>query len=230
MTTLAATFKVKINQIDYTLAQPGPFYNSSLPRVPVIRIYGPSSVGSKTCVHVHQVYPYFFVEYSGKMDPQNGMLQPLRPSPRCLKLAMIVNRYTAKLCRSLNHAIAVSLKRNPDSPNFQYVRAVVLVKGVHFYGFHCAWSPFLKILIADPALVYRAVALMRSGTIMQTRFQIFESHLSFILQFMSDFGLYGWGSLEVPEVSERGGEDGDEPRRHRADDSNDIITFKPSPH
>lgn len=64
--------RVRINQIDYTLITPGDLDNSSLPRVPVLRIYGSSSVGRNACVHVHQVYPYFFVEYTGKIDPSHG--------------------------------------------------------------------------------------------------------------------------------------------------------------
>jgi DNA polymerase zeta len=67
-----ATLRVLINQIDYTVTSPGALDNTSLPRVPVIRIYGASSTGMKACVHVHQVYPYFFVEYGGKLSPENG--------------------------------------------------------------------------------------------------------------------------------------------------------------
>lgn len=95
------------------------------------------------------------------------------------------------------------MRRNPSSINSQFVRAVVLVKGVHFYGFHTTYSPFLKIHIADPVLVNRAVTLMRSGTVMKTRFLVYESHLGFVLQFLSDFGLYGCGWINLSEVWER---------------------------
>lgn len=40
--------------------------------VPVIRIFGDSASGYKTCVHVHQVWPYFYVEYTGSLDPATG--------------------------------------------------------------------------------------------------------------------------------------------------------------
>ncbi|RDB28579.1 DNA polymerase zeta catalytic subunit [Hypsizygus marmoreus] len=177
------SLRVQINQIDYALVPPGPLDNSSLPRVPVIRIYGPSSVGKKTCLHVHQVYPYFYVEYNGKLTASH------------------VNRYVSMLTRSLNYAIALSLKRN--QPDAQYIRAVLLVKGVHFYGFHSSYSPFLKIFIADPAYLSRAVTIMQSGTVMGTRFCVFESHLSYVLQFMCDFGLYGCGWIELGDVLQR---------------------------
>lgn len=72
MSSQEPNLRVQINQIDHTLIPPGPLDNAALPRVPVLRIYGASSTGQKTCVHVHQVYPYFFVEYKGSMDPESG--------------------------------------------------------------------------------------------------------------------------------------------------------------
>ncbi|KAF8846392.1 hypothetical protein BDN67DRAFT_940224 [Paxillus ammoniavirescens] len=185
------SLSVHINQIDHTLAPPGPLDNTSLHRVPIIRIYGASSTGEKTCVHVHQVYPYFFVEYPGRMTPDH------------------VSRYIAKLSVSLNHAIALSIKRNPHSSSSQFIRAVLLVKGVHFYGYCSSYTPFLKILIADPAFVNRAVTILQSGTVMRTKFRVFESHLSYHLQFMCDFGLYGCGWINLGEVWQRGVEDQD---------------------
>ena len=67
-----ARLRVRINQIDHTLVPPGSLDNSSLPRVPVLRIFGPSSTGKTACVHIHQVYPYFFVEYTGNLNHRHG--------------------------------------------------------------------------------------------------------------------------------------------------------------
>ncbi|KAJ6519827.1 hypothetical protein C8R45DRAFT_807737 [Mycena sanguinolenta] len=193
--------QVQINQIDHYMAPPGPLDNSDLRNVPVIRIYGqlhfedakhsadraPSSLdGVKCCVHVHQVYPYFLVEYDGKLRRRS------------------VNRYIYKLTQSLNHAIALSLKKDITTFKPQFVRAITLVKGIPFYGFHSSYSPFLKVHLADPAFFNRAATLMRSGTVMGTHFRVFESHLSFALQFMSDFGLYGCGNLNLSHAFQRG--------------------------
>lgn len=76
-----ARLQVRINQIDYTLVPPGELDKSSLPRVPVIRIYGPSSTGQTACVHVHQVYPYLYVEYLGNLNAGYGRLPG--PYTRC---------------------------------------------------------------------------------------------------------------------------------------------------
>ncbi|KAG2023486.1 delta DNA polymerase [Coprinopsis cinerea AmutBmut pab1-1] len=178
-------FRVSLDQIDYTVGPSGPLDNVNMHVVPILRVYGNSSTGSKTCVHIHQVYPYFFIDYVGSVRPKE------------------VKRYIHKLVKSLNHAIALSLKRNPESPKSQYIRAAILVKGVPFYGFHSSYSPYLKIYVADPALVNRAVTILRSGIVMKARFRIYESHLSFPLQFMCDFGLYGCGFLDMEGGWER---------------------------
>ncbi|KAH9937686.1 uncharacterized protein B0H18DRAFT_1081794 [Fomitopsis serialis] len=217
MSSPSPTLRVRVNHIDHTLAAPGPLDNSTLPRVPIIRIYGESSTGQKACVHVHQAYPYCFVEYPGKMNPDS------------------VNHYIAKLTQSLNHAISISMKRNPHSPKSQFVRAIVLAKGVHFYGFHASYSPFLKVHIADSNFMNRAVTILQSGTVMKTRFRVYESHISFVLQFMCDFGLYGCGWMDLGEVWERGAEDPADDLyelddRNERDDHNRKSAFKASPH
>lgn len=121
-----------------------------------------------------------------------------------------MKNYATKLRRSLNHAVALSLRKEPASSKSRYIRSVVLVKGVPFYGFHSSYSPFLKVLVADPALVSRVVAMMQNGTVMGTRFCIYESHLNYTLQFLSDFGLYGCGWLELNNVFQRGQEENTE--------------------
>jgi len=139
-----------------------------------------------------------------------------------------VNRYISKLLRSLNHAIALSLKRSPESPRSQFIRAIVLVKGLDFYGFHTSYTPFLKILVANPTYVTRIVTILQTGSVMGTRFRVFESHLSYILQFMCDFGLYGCGEIEIEDALERCPELPDEnPDMTSSKDSN-LIKFASS--
>lgn len=118
-----------------------------------------------------------------------------------------VKQYISRLSRALDHAIAISLKRDPTAPTSRYVRSAVLVKGVHFYGYHHSYSPFLKIHIVDPTIVSRAVAILQSGSVMATRFHTFESHINYILQFLCDFGLYGCGWIDLSEVCIRTADD-----------------------
>lgn len=53
-------------------------------------------------------------------------------------------------------------------------------------------------------------AILHSGSVLSHRFQVYESHLSFILQFMCDFGLYGCGYIEIRDVYRRRGLEEDE--------------------
>jgi DNA polymerase zeta len=95
------------------------------------------------------------------------------------------------------------MRRTNEQAAPQYLRAVVLVRGVHFYGFHHSYSPFLKIHFVDPRVVTRAATILQSGTVMTTRFRVFESHINYPLQFMCDFALYGCGWLDMSHVQQR---------------------------
>lgn len=124
--------------------------------------------------------------------------------------------------------MAISMKRNPHSPKSKFIRAILLVKGVHFYGFHSSYSPFLKVVMIDPAFVTRAVTVLQSGNVMQSRFTVYESHLSYILQFMCDFGLYGCGWIDLNEVWQRGQDEEEEPQ---VKDNEEVArVFRVSPH
>jgi DNA polymerase zeta len=89
----------------------------------------------------------------------------------------------------------------------------------------------LKIVVIDPAFVTRAVTVLQFGNVMRTRFNVYESHLSFVLQFMCDFGLYGCGWIDLGEVWQRGQEDEERERELDHNDHNGtFLKFKLSPH
>lgn len=46
---------------------------------------------------------------------------------------------------------------------------------------------------------------------MGTRFRVFESHLSYVLQFLCDFSLYGCGWIDLGEVWQRGADEQEDP-------------------
>lgn len=71
---MVGLFTIQIYQIDYILIKPGALDHSHLSRVPVLRIYGQSSIGSRACLYVHQVYPYCYIEYPGDIHPKHGAI------------------------------------------------------------------------------------------------------------------------------------------------------------
>lgn len=109
----------------------------------------------------------------------------------------------------MNHALSVSLKRK-DPTKARFVRAIVLVKGIHFYGLHSGYAPFLKIYMIHPDKVSRAILILQSGSIMGTRMNVYEGHLSYPLQFLCDFNLYGCSWIEIRDPYFRRGPEEDE--------------------
>jgi DNA polymerase zeta len=59
---------------------------------------------------------------------------------------------------------------------------------------------------------------------MKTRFFVYESHISFILQFMCDFGLYGCGWMDLADVWKRGVDE------NIQEEQESESSFKISPH
>ncbi|CAE6520675.1 unnamed protein product [Rhizoctonia solani] len=95
--------------------------------------------------------------------------------------------------------------------------------------------------MADPGLVQRAATVLRSGAVMRQKIQTFETHISYIMQFMCDFGLYGCGWLEFSryylregtmEAGTRGEHYISAFRQYRFDPSIDPLPgqFSKSPH
>ncbi|XP_034653452.1 DNA polymerase zeta catalytic subunit isoform X2 [Drosophila subobscura] len=146
-------------------------------RVPIIRIFGANSSGQKTCMHVHGVFPYFYIPYDKKdfESLERGILQ---------------------IAMHLDKALNISLGQG--SSNAQHVFKIQLVKGIPFYGYHRVEHQFLKIYMFNPRFVRRAANLLQSGAILSKNFNPHESHVPYILQFMIDFNLYGMSYLHVP--------------------------------
>ncbi|KAK9763082.1 DNA polymerase zeta [Basidiobolus ranarum] len=190
--TREVVFSCRIVNIDFEFVQPGPYDihrtnihpDIALQKVPVIRIFGSTENGQKTCLHVHQAFPYFYVEYKGSMT-----LTALKSF--CIQLAT-----------SINHAVAVSLDKDPQLKN-QYVLTILPVKGVPFYGYYKEHRCFLKIYLVNPNIVSRVAELLQMGAIMGTVFQPYEAHIPFLLQFFIDYNLYGMNYINLDDMVTR---------------------------
>ncbi|KAG8166676.1 hypothetical protein KVR01_002365 [Diaporthe batatas] len=186
-------FKVRQNCIDFYQAAPTrydpqlrsdvrPDQLSKEPRVPVIRIFGSTQTGQKVCAHVHGAFPYLYIEYTGSLAPDE------------------VGAYIYRLHLSIDHALAVSYRKDTYSDHAKYVARITLAKGVPFYGFHVGYRFFLKIYMFNPVVMTRLADLLRQGVIMKRKFQPYEAHLQYLLQFMCDYNLYGCDYLESTKV------------------------------
>ncbi|KAK9480049.1 hypothetical protein V1514DRAFT_326278 [Lipomyces japonicus] len=184
-------FRFQLNYIDSYQATPTSFdqncndlgigNNYNFYRVPVIRIFGTADSGQKVCAHFHGIYPYFFIEYTGHVKDKDS--------------------YIEQLSLSINNVLRASYQQSSGA--MSYVANIILCKGVPFYGFHVGWRYYLKIYLLDPAVLGRLSELMRQGAVLSRPFQLYEAHLPYLPQFMTDFNLYGCGWINLSNLKFR---------------------------
>ncbi|KAK4198463.1 putative DNA polymerase zeta catalytic subunit [Triangularia verruculosa] len=184
------SFRVRLNCIDHYQATPTRYdpqlrkdYRASQaakePKLPVVRIFGSTESGQKVCAHIHGAFPYLYVEYQGPLERK------------------LVSEFILKLHVSIDQALAVNYRRDRDRDRPRFVARITLVKGVPFYGFHVGYRFYLKIYMLNPLVMTRLADLLQQGLIMNRKFQPYEAHLQFLLQFMADYNLYGCDYLEA---------------------------------
>nr|XP_057925939.1 DNA polymerase zeta catalytic subunit [Doryrhamphus excisus] len=182
-------FAVRIVTADYYLASPiqdldvcySDFRESGVKKVPVVRVFGATPAGQKTCLHLHGVFPYIYIPYDG-----HGQ-QP--------------ERYLRQVAFSIDRALNVAMG-NPAS-NAQHVFKVVLVSGMPFYGYHAKEKHFMKIYLYNPQMVKRVCELLQSGAVMNKISQPHEGHIPYLLQLFIDYNLYGMNLINLAAVKFR---------------------------
>lgn len=139
---------------------------------PVIRIFGVlGSSDARVLLHIHQVYPYFYVRYIGSMGN--------------------LDEYISQLTANINAKSII-------------VHKIIAVKGIPFYGYHNEYEVFLKIYITDPKNLSALISDLETGNIMGELFQIYEGHITYMLQFLIDYNIYGMDMIDLSFVRFRG--------------------------
>ncbi|XP_062954509.1 DNA polymerase zeta catalytic subunit isoform X2 [Cynocephalus volans] len=182
-------FSVRIVTADYYMASPlrgldicqSPFTQAPVKKVPVVRVFGATPAGQKTCLHLHGIFPYLYVPYDGYgQQPES---------------------YLSQMAFSIDRALNVALG-NPSS-TAQHVFKVSLVSGMPFYGYHEKERLFMKIYLYNPAMVKRICELLQSGAIMNKFYQPHEAHIPYLLQLFIDYNLYGMNLINLAAVKFR---------------------------
>ena len=156
------------------------------PRVSVIRVFGATQTGQKVLAHIHGAFQYTYIEYSGSLVPED------------------VDLAIKTLWLSIDHALAVSYRKNIYEGRHHYVAHISLVKGVPFYGYHVGYKFYLKIYLLNPLHMTRLADLLREGAVMKRVLQPYESHMQYLAQWMCDYNLYGCAYLECAKLKFRG--------------------------
>ena len=191
------TFRVRLNCIDHYQATPTDFDPpvpvatarnnvKDRPKISVIRVFGATETGQKVLMHIHGALQYAYIEYSGSLRPED-----VDVAIRTLQL-------------SIDHALAVSYRKNAYDGKHFYVAHISLVKGIPFYGYHVGYKFYLKIYLLNPMHMTRLADLLREGAVMKRVLQPYESHMQYLAQWMCDYNLYGCAYIDCEKVKFRG--------------------------
>ncbi|KAK8176315.1 hypothetical protein BC567DRAFT_196529 [Phyllosticta citribraziliensis] len=154
-------------------------------QVPVIRVFGATETGQKVCAHIHGALPYLYLDYDGSLEPAE------------------VDAHVNSLRISIDHALAISYRRNAYDGKSLYVAHISLVKGVPFFGYHVGYKYYLKVYLLNPLHMTRLAELLQQGTILAKVMQPHESHLQYLAQWMCDYNLFGCGYIDCSRVKFR---------------------------
>ncbi|XP_053692962.1 DNA polymerase zeta catalytic subunit [Sabethes cyaneus] len=208
-----STTSIRIVSVDHYMHKPevrfdtcySEFRGCDVKQVPVIRLFGSTSDGVHSCVHIHGVFPYLYVPYDGTGTDR-----------------LAVDRFMYQLASGLDKAINVSLGNASSTKS--HVFRIALVKGTPIYGYHRKEHLFLKIYLYNPHFIRKATTLLMNGVILSRVFQTYETHIPYILQFFIDYNLYGMSFLRVPTkaICERIGSDAELPKMSTSEYEIDI--------
>ncbi|KAJ7341843.1 hypothetical protein JRQ81_007346 [Phrynocephalus forsythii] len=186
---VASMFSLRVVTADYYLSSPLPgldpcqshFREAPVKKVPVVRIFGATPAGQKTCLHLHGIFPYLYIPYDG--------------------YGHLPEHYLRQVAFSIDRALNIALG-NPAS-SVQHVFKVSLVYGIPFYGYHEKERQFMKIYLYSPAMMKRVCELLQGGAIMNKFYQPHEAHIPYLLQLFIDYNLYGMNLINLAAVKFR---------------------------
>ncbi|EHA8590568.1 DNA polymerase zeta catalytic subunit-like protein [Cocos nucifera] len=129
-------FSVRIVSLDYYMAPPIPdldfcyssFHGRNVEEVPVIRIYGSTPAGQKTCLHIHRALPCLYIPFPVELlqNPEKG------------------NAYLHDLVNAVEKALK---SQRTSVSKRQHIHGCSLVRAKKFYGYHLSEELFVKIYL-----------------------------------------------------------------------------------
>ncbi|VBB26657.1 unnamed protein product [Acanthocheilonema viteae] len=168
---------------DYYLEKPNGFNKFRLRtniKVPIIRMFGILQTGQKCCVHVHGVFPYIVIRSGVQFTPEFALL--LRN-----KINAIVSDCNPLYKFNINFAI------------YQ----IKSITARSLYGYHKDNENFVQILCYSPLQLRIVANALQKEAKKNSMFQVYESHVPYILQFFVDHSIFGMDLVNFSSVKFR---------------------------
>lgn len=187
------TLEFYLTSLDYYSASPVNRFDTSVSEmnrekshsVPVIRIFGTTSLGQKVCLHVHDYFPYFYVPLAE--------LKLLFPS-YSESVPSVIKRFADLVNRFAKTAFAATSSAS--------IFKITVCSFTSIYGYHEP-SDFAKIYFFDPQTAKKCSEAISKGEIFDTPLSVFEAHIDYLLHFLIDFDLSGMAALSLTHFSFR---------------------------
>ncbi|WEJ96806.1 DNA polymerase zeta [Yamadazyma tenuis] len=202
------SIRIQVNNYDSYQSLPSCLDSLELQvaQVPVIRVYGAlvfihNSVkyGYNALLHIHNVYPYVYVSCDYEF---------VKSLPEITHLGHVTSYLEAFMAAS-----AWQKKKQPEEEDEQqsnelditqlksgkrrFIAKVSLCKGVPIYGYRVGYRLFYKINFLSPLYKARFTNLfngkqvdMKQFSKSKFKFEIYESHIPYLSQFLSDYNLF----------------------------------------
>ncbi|CAN3352730.1 DNA polymerase zeta catalytic subunit [Diutina catenulata] len=160
-------------------------------QTPVIRVYGSVRIppaGPKRAdpvvvpamVHVHNYFPYFYVECLEKDEAR-----------------WTDSAWLETQAKKLDEQVATG----PGASSSPLVLRVAVVKGLPIYGYIPSYRPVYKVTLTNPQQKTRVAGMFHAGTARLDdggrKPLVYEAHIPYTAQFMADFNVFGCGWMEV---------------------------------
>ena len=176
------------------------FRSAAPTAAPVLRLFGVTPAGQRVCAHVHGHSPYFYVPVPPGRDGASSSVR--RALAEALDAALHRDRQRERAQQAAGQGKTPAHARQSRGASLS-VANVELVQRFDYYGFHETPKDFWRISLFSPGLIRRAADLLQEGAVDGMRYQPYEAHVPFLLQFLTDYNLQGMNFVHAARASFR---------------------------
>lgn len=152
-------------------------------------------------VHVHNFYPYIYLDAPIHSIPLNSIEAYLES---CLRESFL--RQPDNEDEAGANSVPEPARTKAHGEKRRFIARIALCKGTPVYGYQVGSKCMLKVSLLSPTYKTRLVRLIHEKKVQFTNFcsvkekykpNLYEAHLPMLLQFLTDYNIYGCGWIDL---------------------------------